>query len=69
MSELKGITVRLKKRIHEAIKLLAMKDGRSVREYTRLLCVGKVKEEVEKGNISNEYLAEEEEVGGTTDEA
>ena len=56
----KGITVRLSERIHAGIKHLAMKDGRSVREYTRLLCVREIQKEVEAGNITREYIDEPE---------
>ena len=62
-----GITVRIPRRIHEAIKRLALIDGRSVREFTRLLFSRIVEEKVKEGALPEEFLEAEPEEEGEDD--
>lgn len=65
--KLKAITHRIPERIYRGLRVLARRDQRSVREYTRVFFIRHVEEKLAEGVITEDDLEEVEEVkvGGT----
>jgi hypothetical protein len=63
MADMKGVTVRVPLDTYEALRKLAFRDNRSMREYTRVVLIKHANEHLDEGVITPRSL--EEEAGGT----